>query len=68
MYKHGYLKVAAATPKIHVGDISHNKQEIINLLNHSQSSIVVFPELTITGYSQAIFFFKRHFYLKQKML
>lgn len=66
MYKHGYLKVAAATPKIHVGDISHNKQEIINLLNHSQSSIVVFPELTITGYSASDLFFQASFLLEAK--
>ena len=28
MYKHGYIKVAAVTPKISVGDIEFNKIEI----------------------------------------
>ena len=61
MYKHGYLKVAAATPKISVGDISHNEKEIIDLLDHTEASIVVFPELTITGYSASDLFYQESF-------
>ncbi len=61
MYQHGYLKVAAATPKISVGDIFHNEKEIIDLLDHTQASIVVFPELTITGYSASDLFYQESF-------
>ncbi len=61
MYQHGFIKVAAATPKILVGDISHNEKEIVNLLDQTKSSIVVFPELTITGYSASDLFFQESF-------
>ncbi len=67
MYQHGYLKVAAATPKISVGDISHNEKEIINLLNDTKASIVVYPELTITGYSASDLFFQESFLEEAKV-
>lgn len=61
MYQHGYLKVAAATPRIIVGDVAHNKNEILKLLNQSQASITLFPELTITGYSASDLFYQESF-------
>ncbi len=61
MYKHGILKVAAATPKIVVGDIEHNKKEILSLLDDTKSGIVVFPELTITGYTASDLFYQEAF-------
>ncbi|MDY0075259.1 MAG: NAD(+) synthase [Acholeplasmataceae bacterium] len=61
MYKHGILKVAAATPKIIVGDIEHNKQEIISMLNQTKAGIVVFPEMTITGYTASDLFYQEAF-------
>lgn len=61
MFKHGYLKVSAATPKIHVGDVLHNKNEIIKLLDQSKASMIVFPELTITGYSASDLFYQGSF-------
>ena len=61
MYQHGFLKVAAATPKIIVGDIKHNQTEILKLLDQSKASITVFPELTITGYSASDLFYQESF-------
>lgn len=61
MYKYGILKVAAATPKIVVGDIEHNKKEILSLLNQTQAGIIVFPELTITGYTASDLFYQEAF-------
>ncbi len=61
MYKHGILKVAAATPKIVVGDIDHNKNEILSILNASDAGIIVFPELTITGYTASDLFYQEAF-------
>ena len=61
MYQHGYLKVAAATPKIEVGDINHNRNEILKLLNESKASITVFPELTVSGYSASDLFYQESF-------
>ncbi|MFA6801590.1 MAG: NAD(+) synthase [Acholeplasmataceae bacterium] len=67
MYQHGYLKVAAATPKIIVGDVFHNETEIIDLLNHTKASIVVYPELTITGYSASDLFYQESFLEEAKL-
>lgn len=50
----GFIKVAAATPKIKVGDCGHNASEICRLLDEVYSNgaqFVVFPELCITGYT-----------------
>ena len=35
MFKYGLIKVAAATPKISVGDIQHNKKEILSAYQES---------------------------------
>lgn len=66
MYKHGILKVAAATPKISVGDISHNKKEILAILNQTQASAIVFPELTVTGYTASDLFYQEAFISEAK--
>lgn len=54
MNTHGFVKVAAAVPAVRVGDCSFNAQHIISLINQAetaQASIIVFPELSITGYT-----------------
>ena len=61
MYKFGILKVASATPKIVVGDIEFNQNEILNLLNHTRAGVVVFPEMTITGYTSSDLFYQQAF-------
>lgn len=61
MYQYGFLKVAAATPRIKVGDIAHNRSEILKLLNKSKASMTLFPELTITGYSASDLFYQESF-------
>jgi len=61
MYKHGILKVAAATPKIIVGDIEHNKNEILTILNATKAGVIAFPELTITGYTASDLFYQEAF-------
>ena len=50
--KHGFIKVAAATPKITVADPSSNVAEIIKLHKKAEdlgAAIAVFPELCLTG-------------------
>jgi len=52
--RHGFVKVAAGTPKVQVADCIHNGQEIIVLIKEMQrksAKIMVFPELCITGYT-----------------
>ena len=61
MYHQGFLKVEAATPNIIVGDIDHNKQAILRILKETRSSMVVFPELTLSGYSASDLFFQESF-------
>ena len=56
----GFLRVAAAFPEIKVGDIEHNKKNIIDEivdLNEKGVKIVVFPELSLTSCSLYDVFF-----------
>lgn len=51
---HGYVKTAAATPKLIVGDVDYNVSEIIDRMYEAADEgvrIIVFPELCITGAS-----------------
>ncbi len=50
----GFIKVAAVSPDIKVADIDYNKENIIkNIIKSNEKgvSLVVFPELCITGYT-----------------
>ncbi len=52
--EHGFVKVAAVTPKIQVADPKYNGQEICCKLEDAYAhgaKIMVFPELCITGYT-----------------
>ena len=52
MNNYGFIRVAAAVPAIKVADTRHNTEEICSLIGkaqESQVSLVVFPELSITG-------------------
>lgn len=58
---HGFIKVAAATPKIKVGDCGHNAEEICRLMDEvykNGAQFVVFPELCITGYTAGDLFWQ----------
>lgn len=51
---HGFLKVAAATNECTVGDCGENTASILALINEAAQqgvSLVVFPELCVTGYT-----------------
>jgi NAD+ synthase (glutamine-hydrolysing) len=65
MYANGFIKVAAASPRIKAGDAMTNVKEILNLLSEFKSkkpSIVLFPELTICGYSVGDLHFQGYLY------
>jgi NAD+ synthase (glutamine-hydrolysing) len=54
MTQYGFLRVAAAVPKLRVADCSHNAEQTIGLLARAQAesiSVVVFPEMSLTGYT-----------------
>ena len=52
--KYGFVKVAAAVPAVKVADVTYNVQEIerlITIADVEHVEVVVFPELSITGYT-----------------
>jgi len=52
--KYGFIRTVAATPKIKVADVEFNKSAIIEQIIEAEknsASIIVFPELAITGYT-----------------
>ena len=56
----GFVKVASAIPKVKVADCRYNIVEINRLIQEAATSevqIVVFPELSITGYTCGDLFF-----------
>jgi NAD+ synthase (glutamine-hydrolysing) len=56
---HGFLRVAAATPPVRVADCAYNVGQILDLLGRAEAegvSVVVFPELALTGYTCADLF------------
>lgn len=58
----GFVKVASAIPKVKVADCRYNIVEINRLIQEAATSdvqIIVFPELSITGYSCGDLFFQQ---------
>lgn len=52
--KHGFIRVAAVTPKIKVADPAYNAEVICGKLGEAWNSgarIIVFPEMCLTGYT-----------------
>ncbi len=56
MNEYGYIKVAAAVPRVRVADCSYNAAAIVQAARHAAAAGVeaaVFPELSVTGYTAA---------------
>ena len=52
--KYGLIKVAAAIPGVRVADVDYNVQQIENLIAQAEgkgAEVIVFPELSVTGYT-----------------
>lgn len=52
--KDGFLKVAAATPRVRVADCAYNTARVEELIGEAAekgAALVVFPELVLTGYT-----------------
>lgn len=58
MLNQGFLKVACVTPTLEVGNPLFNIKEITRLSNLAKSSITVFPELCISGYTCGDYFYQ----------
>ena len=60
--KYGFLRVGACTPALRVADMQKNAGEIYASLleaNEKNLSIVIFPELSLTGYTCSDLFFQK---------
>ena len=55
------LRVAAVTPKVHIGSVSGNVREIMDIYEEYKDAadVIVTPELSITGYTCADLYKKR---------
>lgn len=57
MYHNGFLRVAAVSPEVYVANPEKNLQEMYRVLEDIKADLVVFPELSITGYTCEDLFF-----------
>lgn len=51
---YGFVKVAAAIPRVSIGDCEYNAERIENMIRKAEEKdvqVLVFPELCITGYT-----------------
>ncbi len=67
--KQGFIKTAAAVPKIRVADVPYNVEQICVLMDETAkkgAKIVVFPELCITGYTCEDLFWQNALLVKAK--
>ncbi len=64
LHTHGHIRVAAVSPALHLGDPEANAREIAAAIREANSAGchgVVFPELSLTGYSCADLFMNSGF-------
>lgn len=62
MNNYGFVRVAAASPSLKVADCHYNTDEILKLVHEAEEievSVIVFPELCITGYTCGDLFLQR---------
>jgi NAD+ synthase (glutamine-hydrolysing) len=54
IYRHGFLRLAVATPRVALGDPAANAQRTLDLAHRAvacKAALVIFPELGLAGYS-----------------
>jgi NAD+ synthase (glutamine-hydrolysing) len=54
LYRHGFARMAVATPRVRIGDPAHNAAATEALMRQAareKAALVVFPELGLTAYS-----------------
>jgi len=82
--EYGFVRVGASSPNLKIADIEFNVNEIVNVLETASKNachLVVFPELSITGYTCGDLFYQENLlntsiealeylaeYLKQKQM
>ena len=61
--KNGFLRVAACTPNVRVADPGKNAADILTSLQEAckeKVSVLIFPELSLTGYTCGDLFFQKN--------
>ena len=59
--KYGFIRVASCSPELKVADIEFNVNEIAGLIDKAcreKVSVIVFPELSVTGYTCGDLFYQ----------
>lgn len=59
MNRYGFVRVAAATPSMKVADCEYNTDQVLKIIADAEEqnvSVIVFPEMGITGYTCADLF------------
>ncbi|HOY78187.1 MAG TPA: NAD(+) synthase [Hyphomonadaceae bacterium] len=54
IYAHGFVRTAAASPRVHLADPASNARETIELMRKADkagAALIVFPELGLSGYT-----------------
>ena len=57
----GFYRIAAAVPRLQVADVRFNTKEVVGLIRRgieNQAAVILFPELTLTGYTCGDLFFQ----------
>ncbi len=63
---YGFYRISVAVPELFLANTTKNAQNIIDLISSSpDSSILLFPELCLTGYSVGDLFFNQNLYDNQ---
>lgn len=58
---YGYYRLASAVPTLKVADVAYNVEQIISGIKEAQANdaaVIVFPELSVTGYTCGDLFFQ----------
>jgi len=58
----GFLRVAAASPPLRVGDVDYNARAIVSFAARAEkqgAAVILFPEMSITGYTVGDLFHQR---------
>ena len=68
--QHGFVKVAATTPEIHVADPVYNYEKILERIKTAAgkgAKVIVLPQLCFTGTSCSDLFFQEILIVKSKL-
>ena len=69
MKEYGFVRVGACVPELKVADVTFNVEEIVKKIKEADSrevAVLVFPELSVTGYTCSDLFFQEELLTSSK--